>query len=111
MLRFELFDETKTYMFPNGEVATPGRIRQQFPAVDQFPHILELNGPVVQAVISLDAARSMHNIDSQLSVEDAIAEIEYIVNNPPPPEPSPEERIASSLEFQNIMMLPDVEIE
>ena len=34
MIRLELFDGTKTYMFPNGDIATPEKIRQQFPAVD-----------------------------------------------------------------------------
>lgn len=109
MLRYELFDGTQTYMFPNGEVASPDAIRRQFPAVDHFPHILELNGPVVQAVMSIHALRSMNSIDPELSDEEAIAEMEYKVNNPPEPEPSVEERIAAAMEFQNIMMLPDIE--
>ena len=110
MLRLEKFDGSKTYMFPNGDIATPEKIRQNFPAVDHFPHVVEVNGDVCQAVMNLSALRQIHDIDESLTEEEAIAAIEEIVNTPPPePEPIAEERIAAALEFQNIMMLPDVE--
>ncbi|SHJ58763.1 hypothetical protein [Thermoclostridium caenicola] len=109
MIKYEIFDGSKTYMFPSGEIATPDKIRSQFPAVDMFPHVLELNGPVVQAVMSLDALRSLHNIDPSISDEQAIQILEDIANTPVPVEPSAEERIAAALEFQNMMMLPDAE--
>lgn len=106
MLKLEKFTGDKTYMFPNGAVATPDVIRQQFPAVDHFPHVLEVNGDVCQAVMSLSALRQMHNIDDVLSESEAIQAIQTIINTPPPePEPTAEERIAASLEFQNLMML------
>ena len=38
MIKLVLFDGSTTYMFPNGEIATPAKIRAQFPAVDVFPH-------------------------------------------------------------------------
>ena len=107
MIRYEIFDGKKTYMFPNGEVATPEKIRQKFPAVDKFPHILELNGDVCQAVMNLKAVRNIHKIDPALTDEEAIAQIENKVNNPPEPLPSPEERQAAALEFQNVLALPD----
>lgn len=105
MLKLEKFDGTKTYMFPNGEIATPERIRMQFPAVDVFPHVIEVNGDVCQAVMSLSALRSMHNIDAELSETDAIQAIETIINTTPVYEPSPEERIAAAMEFQNLLAL------
>lgn len=109
MLRLEKFDGQKTYMFPSGEIATPEKIREQFPAVDYFTHVLEINGNVCQAVMELAALRSIHNIDPSLSDDEAIAEIEAIINTPPPPsEPTPEERIAAALEYQNLLTLPDV---
>lgn len=107
MLRLEKFDGTKTYMFPNGAVATPDAIRSQFPAVDAFTHVLEINGNVCQAVMELQALRSLHNVDESLTEEEAIQVLEQIINTPPEQIPSPEERIASALEFQNILMLPD----
>lgn len=106
MLKMVKFDGKKTYMFPNGEVATPEKIRAQFPAVDVFTHVLEINGNVCQAVMELGALRGIHNIDESLTEDEAIAKIEEIINTPAPePAPSAEERIAASLEFQNLMSL------
>lgn len=110
MLRLEKFDGTKTYMFPNGDIATPEAIRSQFPAVDTFTHVLEINGDVCQAVMSLSALRSLHNIDESLSDDEAITVLEEIINYVPEYTPLPEERIAAALEFQNILMLPDEEV-
>lgn len=93
-------------MFPNGDIATSERIKQDFPAVDVFPHVLEINGNVCQAVMELQALRGIHNIDENLTDDEAIEAIEVIMNTPPPePEPSAEERIAAAMEFQNLMMM------
>lgn len=106
MMKLEKFDGTKTYMFPNGAIATPEVIRANFPAVDMFPHVIEVNGDVCQAVMSLNALREMHNIDSTLDEAGAIAAIETIMNTPAPdPGPTAEERIAAAMEFQNLLAL------
>jgi hypothetical protein len=106
MLKLEKFDGTKTYMFPNGAIATPEAIRSRFPAVDSFPHVIEVNGDVCQAVMSLNALRQIHQIDDELSEADAITAIETIMNTPPPePEPTAEERIAAALEYQNLLSM------
>jgi hypothetical protein len=106
MLKLEKFDGTKTYMFPNGAVATPEVIRQKYPAVDYFTHVIEVNGDVCQAIMNLGAIRNNYKIDSALSEQDAILAIETILNTPPPaPEPSAEERIASAMEYQNMLSL------
>ncbi len=106
MLKLEKFDESKTYMFPSGEVATPERIKADFPAVEVFPHVLEINGNVCQAVMELGALRGIHSIDESLSEDEAIAAIEEIINTPAPdPEPSAEERIAAAMEFQNLLSM------
>ena len=107
MIKIEKFDGKKTYMFPNGEIATPEIIRQKFPAVDNFVHVIEVNGDVCQAVMNLNALRSMHNIDEGLSEKDAIQAIEDVINTPPEVIISPEERLAAAAEFQNIVSLPD----
>lgn len=106
MLKLEKFDGTKTYMFPSGEIATPERIKADFPAVEVFPHVLEINGNVCQAVMELGALRGIHHIDESLSEDEAIAAIEEIINTPAPePEPSAEERIAAAMEFQNLLSM------
>ncbi len=104
MLKLERYSLGKIYMFPNGDIATPERIKQDFPAVDVFPHVLEINGNVCQAVMELQALRGIHNIDESLTDDEAIESIEIIINTPPEdPGPSAEERIAAAMEFQNLL--------
>ena len=106
MLKLEKFTGNKTYMFPNGHIATPERIRQDFPAVDIFTHVIEVNGNVCQAVMELSALRSQYKIAEELTEDEAIVAIQEIINTPPPiPEPSAEERMAAAMEFQNLMLL------
>lgn len=106
------YDGTKTFMYPNGALATPERVLADFPAVLTFPHIIETDAAeeVCFAVQNLSAMRGIYNIDSTLTEDEAIAKIEEIINTPAPePEPSAEERIASALEYQNLMSLENVE--
>lgn len=102
----------KTYMFPNGMIATPEIIEEKYPAVKVFTHVIETDeaGQVCFAIQNLSAMRSIYNIDKSLDEEEAIQAIQDILNTPPEePEPSAEERIASALEYQNLMSMEDVE--
>jgi len=99
-------------MYPNGAIATPEKIQSDFPAVTIFPHIIETdeNSQICYAVQNLSAMRSLFNIAKELSDDDAIAAIEVKRNEQYEiSEPTPEERIASALEYQVITSLPDVE--
>lgn len=106
MIKIEKYNETKTYMFPNGELATPEKVREKFPAVTSFTHIVETDeaGQVLFAIQNLAAIKSQMGIDANLSEEESIRKIEEIRNAPAPdPEVSAEERIAAALEFNNIL--------
>lgn len=106
MIKIEKYDGSKTYMFPNGELATPERVKKDYPAVEAFTHIVETDeaGQVMFAIQNLAAIKSQMGIDMALSDEESISRIEEIRNAPPPePEVSAEERIASALEFQNVL--------
>jgi hypothetical protein len=106
MIKIEKYDGSKTYMFPTGELATPERVKQDYPAVEVFTHIVETDeqGQVMFALQNLAAIRSQMGIDSSLSEEEAMAKIEEIRNTPQPePEPTVEDRIAAALEFQNVL--------
>ena len=108
MVKIEKFTGNKTYMYPNGAVATAEIIKNDFPAVETFTHIIETDeaGQVCFAVQNLNAVRSQMGIDSSLSEDEAIAKIEEIRNTPPAePDPSAEERIAAALEYQNLANL------
>lgn len=103
----------KTYMFPNGALATKEAVLEHFPAALSFVHVVETdeNEEVMWAFQNLSAMRSMYNIDSTLSEDEAIVAIEEIVNNPPVIETgaTAEERIAAALEYQVMASLPDEE--
>lgn len=105
MKKVEKYTGNKTYMFPNGELATPERMLQQFPAILTFTHMIETDeaGQVAFAVQNLSAMRGVYGIDSTLTEDEAISAIEVVLNTPEPePEPTAEERIAAALEYQNL---------
>ena len=106
MVKIEKFQGNKTYMYPNGALATSETIKKDFPAVEMFTHIIETDeaGQVCFAVQNLAAVRSQIGIDSALSEDEAISKIEELRNAPAlKPEPTAEERIAAALEYQNLM--------
>lgn len=93
----------KTYMFPNGAIATPEAVLDQFPAALTFAHIVETdeNGEIMWAMQNLSAMCSFYNIDPSLGEEEKISAIQDIVNAPDPAlddSPTAEERQAAALE-------------
>lgn len=106
MIKLEKFDGTKTYMFPNGQVATPEIMRRNYSALDYFTHILQVSGNTCMAIQELGAMRNIYDIDPLLTEDEAIAAIEVKINTPEPtPEPTSEERIAAALEYQNLLSM------
>lgn len=107
MIKYKMFSEDNaTYMFPSGVIADVETIKEKFPAVMHFAHVLELNGEVCQAVLNFSAFRNMRGIDPALSQEEALCELERLANLPPVPHgPSSEERIAAAMEFSNLMSI------
>lgn len=105
MIKLEKFDGRKTYMFPNGAVATPEVIRNKYPAVDYFTHVFEVNGNILQAVMELSAFRNIHGINETLTEAEAIEELQVIINTTQEVDntPTTEERIAAAMEFQNLL--------
>ena len=105
MLKLIKFTGNENYIFPSGRPATKESITEKCPAGLMVPHVLELNGNVVQAIQNLSVLRNLHSIDESLTDDEAIAGIEVIINTPPVVEPSPEERIAAAMEYQNLLSL------
>lgn len=105
MIKIEKYTGEKTYMFPNGAIATPEAVLAEFPAALTFTHIVETDeaGEVLWAFENLAAMRSMHNLDVALTEDEAIAALEALRNAPRPEgTPGAEERIAAAMEYQNI---------
>ena len=97
----------KTYMFPDGTIATPEIIAARYPAVQVFTHIVETDegGEVFFAILNLSAMRTLHGISSSLSEAEVIAALQIAINTVPVQEASAEERIAAAMEFQNLISL------
>lgn len=112
MIRLEKLTCTKTYMYPDKSVATPERMASEYPAYEFVTHVVTTDDDrqICYAVDALSTLKEIHKIDGALSEEEAIAALEAKLNEPQPePEPTAEERIAAAMEFQNLMMLEDVE--
>ena len=107
MKKLEKWTGTKTYMYPNGEIATPERIKADFPAGLTFTHVIEADhrGQVCFAFMNLGALEDQYGIAEELTDDESIALIEAKMNEPQPvQEPSADERIASAMEYQNLML-------
>ena len=105
----KIYDE-KTRMYPSGKVATKDTVYADYPAVKVFTHVIETdeNDEVIYAINNLSALRTSYNIDKSLSEQEAVQAIQDIMNTPHEPvepEPTAEERIAASLEYQNLLAM------
>ena len=105
----KIYDE-KTRMYPSGKVATKDTVYADYPAVKVFTHVIETdeNDEVIYAINNLSALRTSYNIDKSLSEQEAVQAIHDIMNTPREPvevEPTAEERIAASLEYQNLLAM------
>ena len=112
MVKIIKYTGEKTFMFPNGALATKEDVLKQFPAALAFVHIVETdeNEEIMWALQNLSAVRSQLGIDSSLSEDEAIVAIQEIRNTVPEPEnteATAEERIAAALEYQVMASLPD----
>lgn len=108
MIKLEKYTGTKNYLAPSGKLMTPEEVYKKAPAASSFTFVVETdaNGEAMFAFDSLSTLRAVYNIDSSLGEDEAIAAIENLRNNPPetqPAEPTPEERIAAALEYQNLI--------
>ena len=101
MKKLEKYLGDKTYMFPNGVLATPEKMLGEFPAILTFVHVIETdeNGEVCFAVQNLSALRTIYNIDNSLTENEAIEKIQELINTPQETSnESTEERTAAALE-------------
>lgn len=111
-INLEIYDPNKTYVFPNMQLATPEKIALDYSVV---------NIPNAKIVITTDASATMfYAVELMLSMaqrlgvdttqyetdEEILVAMEEVLNEPQPEaEPTAEERIASALEYQNMMSI------
>lgn len=105
-IKLEFYEGGKTFMYPNGKIATPDVIEADFPAISLFPHVIEVNGNVLQAVLEFESFKNSRGVTQSDNML-ALQELQDIVNNPVISAvlPSSEERIAAALEFNNLLSM------
>lgn len=106
MKYLEFYNNTKTYMYPNGELADPERVLMDYPAINIFKHVIETDkaGQVFFAIDNFSATRTRYDIDDNLSDEEALEKIIEIINQPASiPEPSSEEIVTDTARIANAL--------
>lgn len=101
MVKYEKYTGEKTYMYPNGVLATPEMVYAKVPAAEVFTFVVGTDelGQVMLSMDNLSVLRSAHDIDSSLTEDEAIAVLEEIANTESVAETvSDQTRIADALE-------------
>ena len=115
-MKYKIWNKQDNLITPIGEVLTPQQVFERYPAaaINGIKYII-CDAPINMAVFMEFEATKEHYkrlgvpITDDMTDQEVLDAISYWEENPPAPEPTAEERIAAALEFQNIMMLPDVE--
>lgn len=114
MIKVKLFDpsEERKYTLPNKGVYSREEILALYPAMEYEPtlYITEENTLRMSNPMYIQDMCRAYGVSTELSLNDAIIALEDIINNPPEieQEPTPEERIAASLELQTMLSMPDI---
>jgi hypothetical protein len=111
-INLELFDRTKTYVTPDGNAQTPDALGMMFTIVN-VPDIKLVIQTDITATYLYTSPEPLGTMAQRLGLdytqyatdEELLVAMEDILNVPQAvPEPTAEERIAASLEYQNLML-------
>ena len=116
MSRYKIWDKQSNLITPTGKELTPEQVFAEYPAA-RLPNLkwIVCDAPISMGVFMEFEATKEHYKRLGVPITDEMADQEVLdaisawEENPPEPEPTAEERIAAALEFQSIMMLPDIE--
>ncbi len=114
MIRLKIYNNEKTYITPDMKQLTPEMAAMKYDIINTgLPCVIETDAQgvmlyTVPEPIHIAADRLGIDPEAYQNVTDLITAMEEVLNAPAPePAPSAEERIASALEFQNILTLPE----
>lgn len=111
-MKYKIWNGTDTLITPIGEVLTAEQVKAKYPAaaMNNMKYII-CDAPISLGVfMEFYQTKDMYKrlgapITDGMTDQEVLDAISYFEENPPAPEPSAEERIAASLEFQSMMML------
>ena len=115
-MKYKIWHKKSNLVTPTGEVLTPQDVFKRYPAsaLEGMKYIV-CDAPISMGVFMEFEQTKEHYkrlgvpITDDMTDQEVLDAISAWEENPPEPEPTPEERIAASLEFQSMMMLPDIE--
>lgn len=111
-MKYKIWNGTDTLITPIGEVLTAAQVKAKYPAsaLAGMKYII-CDAPISLGVfMEFEQTKAMYKqmgvpITDDMTDQQVLDAISYFEENPPAPQPTPEERIAASLEFQSMMML------
>jgi len=133
-MKYKIWDKEETLITPIGEVLTKQEVFERYPSArlpqfefvicdgpntlsvwDEFTNLKAIVKPrIIDMASTPDTteAEKLEMIDdyNALEPQEVLDLITFMEENPPIPEATAEERIASALEFQNLLALDDVEV-
>lgn len=112
--KYVIWDKTKPIITPSNQVFTAEQWLARYPwvAIDGVKAIVGgglFNGCVMMEFNTTVEAYRKYGVNFSACVtdQDYLDAISDFEDNPPTPEPTADERIASALEFQNLLNMPD----
>ena len=101
---FELYNKENEYYTKNGQIYDYDAVKKDYPAVDFTKLVVMLYGRTVLKVETFDYLRGINRVKADVSDEEALSQIAHaeIVKAT---ESRPIERIASALEFLNLVYM------
>jgi hypothetical protein len=113
-MRYKIWNGTDNLVTPIGEVLTPQQVHERFPAsaIAGIKWVIADNPISMSVFMEFEATKAMYKqqgapITDDMTDQEVLDAISDFEENPPAPEPTAEERIASALEFQNLISMPD----
>jgi hypothetical protein len=112
MTKYKIWNRVDTLVTPIGEVLTAEQVIGKYPAsaLETMKYII-CDAPISLGVF-MEFTQTKANykkigaiITDEMTDQEVLDAITYFEENPPLPTPSPEERTASALEFQSMMLL------
>lgn len=115
-MKYKIWNKTDNLITPVGEVLTPSQVIAKYPAagIEGIKFIIA-DQPINMAVfMEFEATKNAYKqqgakITDDMTPQEVLDAISYFEEHPPAPQPTAEERIASALEFQNLLAIPDME--
>ena len=115
-MKYKIWDKSENLVTPTGKVLTPQEVFLQYPAaaIEGMKYIIA-DQPINMAVfMEFESTKNAYKqmgapITDDMTDQEVLDAITYFEEHPPEPAPTPEERIAASLELQSMLQMPDVD--